>query len=160
MTAPALVGGALTVLAALLFGRGYAAFIKKREAEGEELLRFLLHIKGEVGRFLATPERIVKSFRSDVLAECGFLPLCENGALYDAFLCAGLSLSGEVRELLADFLRGFGENYLEGEILRCEDFYTRLSALLCAEREANAKSVRVVKTVSAAAALGVVILLI
>ena len=40
-----LFGGSLTVVSALIFGRSYGAFIKKRELEGEELLRFLLHIK-------------------------------------------------------------------------------------------------------------------
>lgn len=160
MSSLSLIGGALVVIAAVFLGKSYSAFIKKREVEGEELLRFLTYIKGEVSRFLATPETLASSFDSEVLSECGFLPLGEGEELCDAFLTARLSLSEEVRKILTEFFSGFGRNYLEAEVSRCEEFCERLGERLKIESEANAKSVRVVKTVSAAAALGTVILLI
>lgn len=148
------------MVSALLFGKSYGAFIKKRESEGEELLRFLLHIKGEVSRFLSTPESICASFRSDILFRTGFLPLSEGGSLADALESAELSISMAMHEVLSEFFSGFGKNYLEAEISRCTEFCERLDKMLSKEKEEYQKNVRVVKTVSAAAALGIVILLI
>lgn len=160
-----LLGATLIVGSALLLSRGYSAFIGKRRAQNEDFYRFLLHIKGEISRFLTPPDRLLCGFQSKVLEEIGFSESAlkdGKGSLISLFLSVRerLSVSENVKELLEEFFIGFGEDYKDGELKRCDGYAERLAELIGREGEELEKGEKLVRAVLCAASLGIVILLI
>ena len=160
-----LIGATLVVGCAIFISRAYGAFAERRKAETEDFYLFILHIKGEVSRFLSKPERIFRSFESEALDSVGFLAP-ENltgeapfssayGAVRDR-----LSVSYSTDKILSEFFSGFGRDYRDGELKRCDAYAEELSRLWAREEGELLKSLQVTRAVLAAAALGIVILLI
>ena len=158
-----LIGATLIVASSFLLSRAYSGFLRKRCSESEELYRFILHIKGEVGRFLTPPERLLGEFSSPVLEAVGFTEKAlERGNLYSAFLKVRdrLSVSADVKKIVGDFLEGFGSDYRDGEIKRCDAYAEELEGVIHREREELERGERLVRAVLCASSLGIVILLI
>ena len=160
-----LIGATLIVGSALLLSRGYSAFVSKRRLQNEEFYRFILHIKGEISRFLTPPERLLCGFHSEALEEIGFAECGRKDGktgLISVFLSVRerLSVSEKVKELLEEFFSGFGEDYREGELKRCDAYAERLCEIIRAEGEELEKGQRLVQALLCAGALGIVILLI
>ena len=156
-----IIGASLVLLSALIFVRAYSGFLKKRRAEGEELYRFLLHISSGVRRSLATPEALASDFKSETETVSSFISLVSEGrSLYEAFSMVTFSLGREIREEFSELFSGFGNNYLEAELMRLSDYEKSISELLLSEKDESEKSERTVRASVIAAALGIVILLI
>lgn len=160
-----LIGATLVVGCAIFLSRAYGAFAERRRAETEEFYLFILHIKGEVARFLSKPERIFQSFEAQSLDSVGFLSvenLVGDAPLSSAYGAVRdkLSVSSGADKILYEFFSGFGRDYRDGEIKRCDAYAEELSRLWAREEGELVKSLKVTRAVLAAAALGIVILLI
>lgn len=156
-------GSVLVVLAALILGKEYSAYVNKRCSESDGFLLFLLHIKGEVSRFLTPPDGFARSFENDALSRTGFLTsLAEGVGLKDAFELAKkkLSLCSDAQKCLFEFFSDFGKDYKDGELKRCESYTERFESIIREDKCTLEKNVRVVRSILCAVALGIVILLI
>ncbi len=156
-------GSVLVVLAAIVLGREYSKYAVKRCAQGDGFVLFLIHIKGEISRFLTTPDGFLRGFECEALAEVGFLSALAERADLDAAYRQSegrLSLPAEARDCLSEFFSDFGMDYKDGEIKRCEVYAERLGRIIEEDKCALLKNVKLVRAILCAAALGIVILLI
>lgn len=121
----------------------------------------LLHIKGQISRFLAPTSELLSGFDSPELLECGFLGEFEKSSDLTLALAASKTTLGEkFSAILSEFFSGFGKEYRDGEISRVEYFLEQLRAEEAREREELKKSERLTRTLLTAAALALAILLI
>lgn len=156
-------GAALILVASLLFGRGFVAYIKGRAEDYRAVTDFLALMRSEIAERLATPAELAVRAEGGVLAEIGFLGRVAAGAsLGDAFreCSSGLSLSTADTELLQSYFDGFGVGSVECELGRLDTALSELSASERAVREETPSRIKLALTLSVLFALGTVILLL
>ena len=102
------------------------------------------------------------SFDSDELSECGFLPIREAGdirrAFYDSH--APEMLGQECTRVLDSLFSSLGTGYLEDEVRLIDLHRSQLAELVDRERAEADRQVKLIRTLTASAALGVIILII
>ncbi len=158
-----LFGFALLLLSAVLAGRAYSSYCKRRTKEIESFLSFITHIKEKIMLFLSTPSSFAESYSDENLENSGFLPSLRDGeGLKAAFskCSAKLAVGEEAKKRLTAFFADFGKNYKDTEIKRCELFCEELEKTLAAEREEEPKRIKLCYTLLFSAALAIIILLI
>lgn len=155
-------GGALLLLvSALLFGREYSKYAKRRKTQMAEFIALITHIKGRISRFLSPTSELLSGFESEELERCGFLSAFSESSDLGGALDRSKTVLGEpFRNILSEFFSGFGKNYLDGEIKRIEHYTELLSEEEKREKEELSKSEKLTKTLLFAAALALAILLI
>ena len=157
------IGAAAIAFAAVMLGRLYRGYVMAARAEEEGMLGLLLHIKGQVGCYLSYGDGLVRGFRCAALSDCGFLEALADGrAFSEAFeLCEEKMYSSEaVKEIMLDFCNNFGKGYRDAEMSRLSDVCERLRRAVEKSIAEQEKNLRVARTLIAAAALGIIILLI
>ena len=155
-------GMALILFAAFAFAREKSRAAERKIAVLEEIFRLADTMKLEIGCYLRPIGEIVSSFTSPVLSELGFISDFVSLGAYEAYLRlqSHLTLSEEEKKLLSSFFSRVGKGYADEEIKLIEMFLTQLSLILKKEREKLPKEKKLSATLSCAAALAVIILLV
>ena len=155
-------GIALILLSAFVFAREKNRAAERRITVLEEIFRLADAMKLEIGCYLRPIGEIVASFSSPQLSECGFISDFLSLGAYEAYLRleSRLSFGEEEKKLLSAFFARVGKGYAEDEIKLIETFLTQLSLILKKEREKLPKEKKLSATLSCAAALAVIILLV
>ena len=128
----------------------------------EELFRFVLHIRVQISCFLRPPSELARGFCSLLLEESGFLSDIGGGMnILQAFnkLALRENISEEGERALRDLFSSMGKGYLEDEIRLIDSALSVLSPLVEKERSGALRDSRLISTLSASFALGVIILL-
>ncbi len=140
----------------------YKKYIEKKLCAMEGFLSLLSFIKNELACRLRTSEEWAREFSSDILTECGFLPeLLRTGSTEAAFARAKgeLPMLGEETvKLLSSYFSAFGKSYRDEEQREACRVFDELSRLLARERSDTQRSLKAVRILTYAVALGVIIL--
>jgi hypothetical protein len=158
-----LFGFAALILCALLVGRAYSAYLKRRINTLESLSAMLSELKEGVALFLSTPENFFKDYEDKLLWSSGFLPSVRAGEnMADAFLRSdlGAALDERTKKRLLRFFSDFGRTDRNREVERIDAVRSELEDRLKAEREEEPSRVKLAYTLLFAASIGAVILLI
>ncbi len=163
MTSLKLFGFILLLLFALLLGRAYSAYAKRRTLECESFLLLIGHIREGISLFLSTPAELFSSYEDELLMSSGFLTAVREGEeVSSAFEHSkgSLALSEEVKKRLSLFFSEFGKSYKDGELKRCELFEEELRRAAELEREREPERIKLGYTLLFSAALALIIFLI
>ncbi len=148
---------ALISLAALLFSSEYRKYSEKRLAEYDEALRIVRRIRGAVSDYLAPPDEWLAGYSSEVLNVA-----CDGGGFREQSLkiLDVLSLDGVSRGALADFFSTAPALSSEELVKGADKLISQLDEQQLKMRAEMPKSIKTVSVISAAAALGIIILFI
>ena len=157
-----MIGSALLLYAALFIAREYEKFLGKRLRVCLGFCELLSHVRRRVDGYLTPADRLLDGVECGALEEVEYISKAQSLGLRTAYFEVeeALPLDGTARQVLSEFFADFGKDYKE-ETVKAAD--RALSALQgCAERMSceNEKSLRLLRAVAVAAALGVIILLI
>ena len=140
----------------------YKRYIEKRISALEGFLSLLNFIKGELSCRLRTSAEWAEDFSQEALSACGFIAeLRKTGNLCSAFTVARGNLpplGEDATKLLSGYFSSFGKSYREEEYKETCRTFDELSRLLTREKSDSQKSVRAVRVLSYAVAVGVIIL--
>ena len=157
-----LVGICILLFTSMLVSRELVAARRQRLALCEELLRFVSFLRLQIGCFLRPMAEVAREFRSDSLCACGFL--CEGD-----FDDLGRSFSSsdapkivgkECTRIAESLFSSLGSGYLDDEIGLIDAHRAELAALVDAERTEAARQIRLIRTLTASASVGLIILII
>lgn len=155
------LGMILIFFAAYGISRAVSQSYRRRLAEGEGFHALLLFMKGELSRYARPVNEWCRLFSDEALEQNGFLPhLRAHGDLAAAYKEATLSLGEEEKKILAPLFSSFGRAYREEELEALASAESALAGLLATRAEELSRTERAVKTVTAAAALTLVLLLV
>ena len=152
----------LTLFTARTVVLEYKKYTTRKLLLADGFCDLLSFIKGELSCRLRPVAEWAKEFHNAALSESGFLDeLLKRGSLIDAFRLPSHSCLGEeMTRLLSGYFSSFGKTYKdeeEGEACRVFDELMRLSAR---ERADSQRSLKTVRVITYAVALGVIILII
>ncbi len=155
-------GAALALLAALLFSREYEKYLFSKNELALGFLSLLKHIQKSVGCYLATPKELLCGFEDSALDAAGYLAAAREKDVFSAYFDGekNFSLSERARLVLSEFFANFGREYKDGTMRLVERAIAELEKITSEEKAKTEKEIKVLKTLAAAAALGLVILLI
>ena len=131
MIAIKLLGGALIVLACVFFGREATFYEKIKLGESEAFLNLIRHIKNEISLYRTPIPKIISSYASKELYDCGFLQnfdISWNGALKASL--EKLHIDEDVKKLLFDFGKELGGPSTDEQINSCEYYAEKLSDMV------------------------------
>ncbi len=155
------LGMILIFAAAFGISRALTRATGKRLAEAEGFLALLTFMKGELTRYARPVNEWSRLFSDGALEESGFLPhLRAHGDLSAAYAASASALGEEEKKLLTSLFSTFGRGYREEELASLTATSAALSEIVGRCREETPKNERVVRTLTAAAALALVILLL
>ena len=157
-----LAGICILLFTSILTSRELVSRRRSRLVLCEELLRFVSFLRLQIGCFLRPVHEVASSFHSDVLSSSGFLPVGECGDVGRAFADSDLPrIVGQDCARIADSLfSSLGSGYLEDEVRLIDVHRAQLSELVERERIETERQVRLIRTLTASAALGAIILII
>lgn len=152
----------------LIVSRSVSAEYKKYAGERIALCEGFVLLLSFIKTELSCRGREVAEWAEEVeipaLAAAGFTEeLRKTRNLHAAFSAAEEKmprLDAESRKILEEYFASFGKSYREEEVARAHRAGDELSAVLTRERENTARSVRAVRILSYAIALGVIILIL
>jgi len=126
----------------------------------EELFGFIRQARLDIGCYLRPIGEI--SFESEKLSACGFFSDIEEFGVWEAYLRLEkkLSLSEKERAPLRRFFSFFGKGYAEDEIKLIDTALSELAEIIKVRRENEEKSRKLTLTLSCAASLAFIILLL
>lgn len=156
-----LVGAALLSLAALMAWRAYASYLSLQKQGCVAFLSAITDMREKMRCYLYSPREWSGGYKSEYLAECGFLTALSNGkSLSEAYLLSKerIEMCNRADEILTELFSRCGEGYLEGEILALDSAIAGLSALKNEMEAQNGKKTRAVGAMLGAIAAGVAIL--
>ena len=156
-----LVGICILLFASILISRELISRRKRRLVLCEELLRFVSFLRLQIGCFLRPVSEVVALFRSDEFSACGFFPL-DSGDLGHAFSSSDAPeiVGAECARVACSLFSSLGSGYLDDEVKLIDAHRAQLSELVDKEREETVRQVRLIRTLTAAISLGVIILII
>ena len=158
-----LFGFSFLLLLALLIGKAYSGYCKKRVRSLESLSLLLLRLEEGVSLFLSTPSSFFQDYEDEYLTEVGFLELVRSGEnMANAFrkTARRMALDRQTEERLSLFFSDYGKSYKDGELRRISIFQRELEEVLKRETEEERGRVKLAYTLLFSAALGIIILLI
>ncbi len=157
-----LVGICILLFTSMLISRELVSRRRHRLALCEELLRFVSFLRLQIGCFLRPIPEVVASFRSDELSKCGFLSPGGDADLAARFSSSGLPeiVGAECSQIMASLFSSLGSGYLEDEIKLIDVHRAQLSELVDRERAETERQVRLIRTLTGSASLGLVIFII
>lgn len=127
-----------------------------------ELYSFLEVISREIGCYLKPIHSICASYSSPQLFRLGFFSDIQSEGAHNAYmkLESKAILPSDASRVFREFFSLLGKGYAEDELKLAERALKELSPILFAERERVKKEKKLTVTLSSAAALGLIILLI
>lgn len=157
------IGIIAVLLSAVIISKEYSSFVNKRLSECRDFLRFIEHMKIQVGCFLRPSNELAKGFSSGSLSDAGFLGALENGeSLYGAYKVAepNLSISEEERDVLETLFSSVGECYLDEGVKLIDASHTKFENLYHKDRAECPKNAKLTSVISVTAAIGFLILVL
>ncbi len=155
-----LSGSVAVVLASMFYGYTKICDVRRGITELGALLELVRYIGDNIEHFMKPLPDIVGSFRSECLAECGFLECAIERGLYDAWISSDFRLNDDATELLDNFFSSVGNGYADDEKKLCGYTEKRLTALLESSAAAAKDKERIYKTIPPMLAASVVLILI
>lgn len=157
-----LIGMALIVASTVVFSHQKALSEERRLSILEELLRFIERIRIEIGCYLKTISEIASDFQSELLCELGFFEALKSEGVYNAYLKIEpmISMSEDTKKLLQRFFYLLGNGYADEQLKLIDNTSARLSEIIKTESQNLPKRKKLIITLSCAAALSLIILLI
>ena len=157
-----LAGAFLLLVSAVLFSYEKCNGLKRHLIILEELLRFIERVRVEICCYLKPITDIADDFSSEILSEIGFLSDIRKYGAHKAYinLRPRLMLSEKENKVLDSFFSRIGTAYAEDEIKLIDITVSQMTDFVRSEREKLPKQKKLYLTLSCAASLGVVILLI
>ena len=157
-----LFGICILLFTSMLISRELADARRRRLALCEELLRFLSFLRLQIGCFLRPISEIACEFRSSTLSACGFL---KDGGVEDLSVAFSSSdaprIAGkECTRIVESLFTSLGVGYLDNEIGIIDSHRAELTELVEVERTEAARQIRLIRTLTASAAVGLIILII
>ncbi len=156
------VAAVLALVVARCVSKEYKKFTDRKLRLYEGFISLLSFIKTELSCRARPVSEWASEFSHPTLAECGFVDaLSQEGSLISAFNRSKEKmpmLGEEASRILLSYFSSFGKSYRkeeEGEACR---IYEELSRLLVRERSELLRSVRGVRILSYAVALGIIIM--
>ncbi len=155
-------GMGLILFAALTFYREYKKHLEYREGLCEGFFKLLGHIRRQIDCYLTPASELLSGFCDELLEMCGFLSLAREVGVKDAYFSMEreLRLSSSAKEILHSLLNDFGKDYKDGTVKEIDRALASLEKTLLREREENEKEKKITGVVCAAAAVGIIILII
>ena len=156
------VGVLFVVISALMFVSEKNRARDKRLLVLSELYRLTDHMKSEISCYLRPVCDIIMSFDSELLIRLGFIDnFKKHGGLF-AYreLMHIVKASDDEKRISERFFSQLGRGYRDEELTRIEDFRAELSSIIRAEQVRLPKDKKLSATLSCAAALAVIILLL
>ncbi|MBQ8689510.1 MAG: hypothetical protein IJ515_04015 [Clostridia bacterium] len=129
----------------------------------EEFYRFLSHMRLQISCYLRPADELYLGFESKALDDIGFIGALKDGcSIGEAYKKAArkISLPTEVDRVLLSLFSSLGGSYLEEEIKLIDSHREELSVLLEREREESPKRAKMIRTLSVAISLGIIIFVI
>ena len=156
-----LVGVCILLFTSVLICRELVEYRRRRLALCEELLRFVSFLRVQIGCFLRPVPEVASGFHSDEFMACGFLFDVGEGDLGQAFLSSDApSLAGEkCARVMGSLLSSLGSGYLDDEIKLIDVHRAELAEVVEQERVEAVRHGRLIRTITAASSLGLVILI-
>lgn len=155
------LGLAMLALSGIFISREYEKKERKRLFELSEFIRLFEHIKHKISCFLSPKSDWLSDFETESAPISEFLNISRKNGLSDAFLSVRDKLSlGSEADAILRILSSLGKTYKDGEIALLDAALSSLSEI---ERQLSVeceKNIKTVKVLTAAAALGLIILLI
>lgn len=155
-------GAFLLLVSAVFFSYEKCSKLQRRLIIIEELLRFIERVRFEICCYLKPIADIADEFSSEILSETGFLADVRKYGAHKAYINLRplLMLQEKENKTLDNFFSRIGTGYAEEEIKLIDRTVSQLSDFLLSEREKLPKQKKLNLTLSCAASLAVVILLI
>ena len=157
-----LIGVCILLFTSVLISRELVARRRRRLALCEELLRLVGFLRLQIGCFLRPIGDVISDFESAEFSACGFLPSERYADPRQAFLDSDApSIAGrECARIVDSLLSSLGTGYLDDEVKIIDQHRAELCAAVEAERTETDRQVRLIRTLTASAAPGSVILII
>ena len=157
-----LVGICILLFTSVLISHELVAARRRRLLLCEELLRFVSFLRLQIGCFLRPTAEVAREFRSDSLSACGFLSGGCGEDLGRSFSSSGAPeiVGKECTRIVESLFASLGSGYLDDEIGLIDAHRAELSALVDAERTEAARQIRLIRTLTASASVGLIILII
>lgn len=157
-----LIGSVLLLFAALVGVREYEKKLKARLLACRGFAEMLYHVRRKIDGYLTPPSQLLDGFECEALSELGYLDKAREVGMSRAYfeLESSLPIDGVMRTALFGFFSDFGKDYKDGTVRLIDEALKGLcdhADRLCAENE---RSLKLVRTLVSAAALGTIILLI
>lgn len=157
------MSGALLSVPVALLSYLIALEIKKYKRHSlavcEELYALMLHIKLEVSCYLRPLSVLLRDFTSPLLEE-DFLPRARTMGLSEALSASRLPISGEERRILSSLFSSLGSGYAADAVRLIDAYAAEFYSSLTVRRADLPREARLVNTLCASAALGLLILMI
>ena len=157
-----LIGSVLLLFAALIGVREYEKMLKARLLACRGFIELLGHIRRKIDGYLTPPSQLLDGFECAPLSDIGYLEKAREIGMSGAYFELGSSLpiDGAGREVLFGFFSEFGKDYKEGTVRLIDLSLKGLSEHADRLSAENEKSLKLVRTLAVAGAVGMIILLI
>lgn len=141
----------------------YERYQKMRLLQGEGFLLLLAFFANELQGCGRSPAACIHSFQNEAVQKTAFLRAVEKGTpLSEAYASVreGLCLPKDLDEILAGTFSAFGRGGRKEECSRLSGQLSRAEAVVGAERQEQARRLKLCRTLVTASAIGLVILLL
>ena len=157
-----LIGICILLFTSMLISAELVSRRRRRLRLCEELLRLVSFLRLQIGCFLRPIPEVLAAFQSDELDGCGFLSREGNGDLVASFLSSGVPelVGDECSRIIESLFSSVGSGYLEDELKLIDAHRAQLSELVERERSETLRQVRLIRTLTGSASLGLVIFII
>lgn len=158
-----IVGICILLFAFLLTSRELTERRRRRVVLFEECYRFIQHIRLQIGCYLRPVCDIAENFESAALSGAGFLDRLSAGEIpMDALSHSSLrrELGDEGYRVLSSLFATLGSGYMDDEMKLIDSCASQFLRLLETEREESPRGIRLIRTLCAGAALGIIIFVV
>lgn len=154
------IGAGILLAAAWLVSAGLIRDHKTDLQELEALYDMIAFIRDNIEHRMKPLPDIFETYTNAWLESCGFLPAVRRTDLRQAWEEQIVSVTGDARSLVEDFVRNIGSGYRTEELRLCEYTLSRLRGILEQTRADTANRLKLYKTVPMMVALSVILILI
>ena len=152
---------ALVGLGAILLSGELGQSKRRALALSEEIYSLLSHIKRQISCYLCPLSELIRDYSTPELMRVGFIKMArERGLLTAVRECEGLRISDEERKLMISLFSSLGSGYASDEVRLIEDSLSEFYAMLVQKRSEIPKDIKLINTLCASGALGILILMI
>lgn len=157
-----ILGSAFLLVAVLAMTREYEMFLKKRFDVCRGFIELLSHIRRKIDGYLTPATELLDGFECKALTETGYVDRAREKGISSAYfeLEGSLHLDAAVQSCLSSFFSDFGKDYKEGTLKLLDLSIGRLSEYTERLSAENERSLKLARTLAAAVALGLIILII
>lgn len=115
-----IIGAALLLVAAVAYGFLRIAEERRVVAEMDALVDFIRTIRAGIAHYKKPLPEIFTSYSSGILEENGFLALCRNCGIREAWHKSGIKMPEKMQSAMTYFSEKIGSGYREDELHLCD----------------------------------------